>query len=232
MDKNDGNKKEKLNVVLPRLAYNQLIKLVHDKDFVSLLEDLRQELEKLPNKISTPKFKVSASQKIKKYLHQKNVPFSWLEPIYNMTVGKFPIDIPVDNSISLRVCNQEVTGSTRDIFLIRDKNGLLVEDPTISIVITSKVSAEHIIQFVKDHKKEIEQWQESLQLPDYKKPNWKDISLALKIIEMKDEQNLTFSQITENLQVEANENGNSEGFTFDENTIKTIYSRYKKRLAS
>lgn len=222
----------KEKVVIPEREYNQLIKFSNDGEFLALLDELREILRGLKNQKPTIKYRADAVRRIRLFLVEKRLPLAWREPVYNMVVGKFQLDFPLDNSISLKVGSQEITGSTKDILLIKNiRTGDLVgEEPTISLEITSKVSAEKIIKFVKKHKREIEHWQDILGLPDYKSPIWKNINLALKIIRLKDKKGLTFGEISSKLSDDEGLSQQEVDYLATEDNIKTLYYRFKSFL--
>lgn len=222
-----GAKKE---IIVPRNAYNEIVKLLHDKQFLDLIETQRSELDKAGGIPTTTQLITVCHKRIREFVHNRKLPSGWVKPIYNMIV-KHILDFPLDNSIALRVGSEEITGSTEEILLVRNtKTGMLIEKSELSIVITSKISIDHIIRFIKNHKKEIEYWQNILGLSHYKEPNWQDINLALKIIRMKDEDGLSFSEIADKAADDDSLTAEERDCLIDRNRIKTIYYRYKKRL--
>ncbi len=225
MENRDKSKTKKVILNL-RQIYNQLVLLTEDKDFFQFIEGQWEELDKG----HTVHTLAQCKWNIKQYLQDKKLPQSWLMPIYTLIKDK-KLDFPMDNSISLRVGSDEITTNTQNLLFIRDKKGHLSDELSVSIVITGKVSVNHIIQFITDNKKQIEYWQKVIGLPMYKNPNWHDIDLGLEIIRMKDVEGKTFPQIAEQLQQELNQENPDSDHTFDENTLKTIYDRYKKRLS-
>ena len=166
---------------------------------------------------------------IRAYVRRKNLPESWVEPIYSF-IKRDELDVPLEGGISFRVGRQEVTGRG-ELLLILDKYGRLPnEENSISIVITAKVSADRIIKFVRENKKSIEDLQKAINLPKYVPLNWKDIDLGLKIIRMKDEGNKSFSEISDELSKDENFTKSESDYYSDGEVIKTLYYRYKKRL--
>lgn len=225
-DRSDAKKE----VVVPRGAYNEVIRLLHHKQFLDLVKTQRVELDKIGGK-PTIQFTIVCKNVIRKFVYDRKLPSNWVNPIYNIIV-KYILDFPLDNSIALRVGSEEITGSTEEILLIRDtKTGMLAEKCELSIVITSKISTDYIIRFIKGHKKEIEYWQDTLKLPHYKKPNWQDINLALKIISMKDEEGLTFSEIADRAPKDEKLSEEELDYLTDVDRMKIIYYRYKKRFS-
>lgn len=224
--------KTKREVIIPPREYNQILKFSTDNDLLKIFAQQRDILRGLPEKKAPIKFRVDSIKKIRTYLIKKGLPLAWKEPLYNMLVSKYQLDFPLDNSISLMVGSQEITGATSEILLIKNSrtNELLGEEASLSLVITSKVSTEKIIQFVKRHKEEIEYWQGILDLPNYKNPLWSNPDLALKIIQMKDEQNLSFGEISDRLSDNENLSKKQIDYLATENNIKTLYYRFKKFL--
>ena len=120
-----------------------------------------------------------------------------------------------------------------NILIIKDKAGNIVGKQTISIEITADVSNEQIIQFIKDNKNEIKYWQNQLKLPKHNHLNWKDLSLGIAIINMRDKKDMSFDDIasyySENEKLRK-ENKAKFNKLCDEGYIKVLYYRYKKRL--
>lgn len=194
----------------------------------------KHRLHKLRGKKPTPQFRLQSVREIKKFIHKRELPLSWLEPIYNVLIGKYPLDFPLDNSIALRVGSSEITGSTDEIFIIKNKNtGELVgEELSLSIVITSKVKIDQLIRFIKKHKKEIEHWQNIIGLPNYKNRRWIDTNWALEIIRLRDEDRLTFSQIAERMSNKEDLSVKDNNALSSQDNIKMIYKRFKKLFHS
>lgn len=211
------NIKIKNKQTVSKYSYNQLIKFFHIKDFNYLIHEQQRILSKTNNII---KFRSECKKAIEDFLRKHKIPNSWVEPIYNL-IKDNTLDFPYDNSISLKVGVDEITENTKGVLLMKNiKTGRITPD-NISIVITGKVSIDQIVKFIKEHKSEIENWQTKLELPAYKRLTWKDIDVAMKIIEMKDKEKLSFSEITDRIH---------DKYFFDENTVKTIYYRFKERL--
>lgn len=148
-------------------AYNQWVQLMMDKVFWGMVNDQKSLLEKLPNKKPTSSFARGCRSYIKLYLTDKKIPHAWITPIYNL-ITTDTLDFPLHNSISLFVGTQEVTGMTEALLTIKNiKRGGFGDKQTVSLVISSKVSADQIIQFIKEHKEEIEGWQDAYELPSY-----------------------------------------------------------------
>lgn len=224
MDNEDGKRQA---IIMPRQIYNQLVLLIEDEDFLAFIQQQWGVLDK----DHTIKAFTQCKRSIKRYLQDKKLPQSWLMPLFTLIKDK-KLDFPMDNSISLRVGAVEITTNTQNLMIIRDKEGHLSDELSISIVITGKVSADHIIQFIKNNKKQIKYWQEVIGLPAYKNPNWHEVDLGLKIIQLKDEQNLTLQEISDQLVEDENLTEEELDHYSDVAYIKTIYNRYKKRLNS
>ena len=219
-------------IEIDQKLYNQLVKFSKDSEYRKLVKRNRKDLLSFSNNQPDAKFMSSCKREIKMFLMNKSLPTAWIQPIYNMIVGKYEFDFPMDNSISLYVGNQEITRATEAVLVIKNtKTGELVGDnPTVSIVLTSKVSVDHIIKFIKDNKKEIEHWQEVFELPDFKDPSWKNTAIAVDILRMKDEDGMTFSQIADFFSENTSPDNEDYNLVSDENNIKSIYYRYKNYL--
>lgn len=215
---------------IPKVAYNQWVKMMLDEDFWKMTNGQRKLLTKLPKGEPTTDFTLKCNKAIQKYLTSKKIPTVWKTPIYNL-ITKYILDFPLHNSISLFVGTQEVTGAAEELIKIKNtKTGEIMDKKTISLVISSKVSAEQIIQFVKTNKKEIEMWQDFYELPEYKNPVWKRTNLALDIIEMKDKKGMSFSEISSALSDNEDLSDDVTDFLSSTDNIKTIYYRYKKHF--
>lgn len=218
---------------IPKQAFNQWVKLLLDKDFLTLVDEQITILVKLPNEKPTFSFSANCHRQIKSYLTKRNIPVVWKEPIYNKIIGKIFPDYPLHNSISLKVGCEEITSATENLLKIKNiKTGEFMDDKTISLVISSKVSAEQIIQFIKDNKRDIEQLQDFYELPEYINPVWKNTSLALDIIEMRDKGGLSFPEISSKLSDNESLSDDEIECLTDENNVKNLYYRFKKYLGS
>ncbi len=213
-----------------RYIDNQLTLLFNDKDLLSLFDEQRKKLNDLPKQLPTTDFIVNFNNSVRTFLQSRNLPLSLLEPIYGL-VRYNRLDVPLHTSIILRVGKQDVL-TNRDVVYIKNKQGKLAfEENSVSIVLTTKTSTEQVIQFVKDNKKLIEDLQSDINLPAYQRPTWRgEIQLALKIIKMKEEEDMSFDEIASNLADPSLPQEQYEKIS-DENTIKSIYYRYKKRLS-
>lgn len=223
---------EKIQIEIPKNTYNQLVKLASDKEFINLLEIQRDKLVKQYNNKQSSEFRKGVYKEIEQYLFRHRIPFAWKEPIFNMVISRYSADFPLHNAISLKVDSQEITGCTDDILVLTDTTtGQVIGDHKLLIEISAKVSTEEITRFIKKHKRQIEDLQQMIELPDYKNPIWKRTDLSLQIMRMRDEEKISFSEICkrltddETLTVEENE------YVSSEENIKTLYFRFKKYLA-
>lgn len=217
---------------LPMVAYRQWIKMMSDVDFWKMVNGQKDLLKKTQSQKPDVAFMTSCRKQIKNYLSYKGIPFAWVLPVYNFITAN-TLDFPLHNSIALVVGDQEVTGTTENLLKIKNlKTVEIAGNRQVSIVISSKVSAEQIIQFVKDNKKGIEQWQDFYELPKYKNPSWKRINLALDIIEMKDEKGMSYSEIASELSDDEKLNDKEVDYLASAENIKTLYRRFKKYLKS
>jgi hypothetical protein len=129
------------------------------------------------------------------------------------------------------VNSTEITGCDYEIMIVRNTiTGELVGDPAVDIRITANATIEHIITFVRKYGFEIENFQKALGLPDYKNPIWKRTNLALKIIDMRDKQQLTFAKISEVLSGNHKLSVSENNYLSSEENIKTLYFRFKQYL--
>lgn len=198
-----------------------MIKLLHNADFVNFIHERRRiNLEGKKDDIMA----------IQHYLEIHNIPLSWGGPIrHYVKTGEF--DFPIDEGIFLKVGSQQITENAEEILVIRDNNtGKVVDPKEISVVITAKTKIDRIIRFIRDHATEIEEWQESIELSKIERPNWKGINIALEIIEMKNDQGLTFSQISERLGHKYEASSDLEDLYSGVESVKNTYHRFKKRL--
>lgn len=213
-----------------RSSYNEMIKLLHDKKFDQLIAIQKGELRKIGNK-QTKEFIISCRKAIKEFILSKNMSLSWLQPIYSSIVND-DFDFPLEGGISLKVGDEEITLNTpQEILIIKNKKtGEIIEPKNISIVVTAKTSIDRLINFIKEYGKAIEYYQNIIELPEYKRLGWRNINLGLEIIEMKDDKNMTFAKIANILSEKEDFSEKDQDYYSDENNIKTIYYRFKKRL--
>lgn len=226
------NQGEKKKLVIPRVLYNQLTTLFQDKNLAKLVIKQAKLLNgKFVGLESKAEVVAECTRAIRAYVRSKNLPEGWVEPIYSL-IKRGELDVPLSGGITLKVGGQEVTGRG-ELLLILDKYGRLPhEENSISIVITAKVSADRIIKFVKANKKLIEDLQKTINLPEYKPLNWKDLELGVRIIRMKDQEKCSFSEIADKLSKEKETLSVEESDSVpDADVIKTLYHRYKKRLS-
>lgn len=222
----------KIQVEIPKNEYNQLVKLTSDKEFLKLLEIQRDSLLKSNKGKQNSEFRKSAYKEIEKYLFKHRIPFAWKEPIFNMIISRYPADFPLHNAISLKVDSQEITGCTDDILVLTDiTTGKVIGDHKLLLEISAKISTEEIIQFVKKHKRKIEDLQQMIELPDYKNPIWKRTNLSLQIISMRDGEGLSFPEICKRLTDDETITAEENNYLSSEENIKTLYFRFKKYLS-
>lgn len=197
--------------------YALLIRLAQNDSFLKLLEEYKGKKG----------YSSECVKAIKKFLHEEKIPAAWLEPIRNSII-KGQMDFPIESGIGLIVAGTELTDNTDSLLIVRDVNtGQISGDNTIKISISAKLTIDQIIQFLKRHKKEIEEYEEILELPEPPR-NWKQINIALRIIRMKDEEKLTFSDIANELAKDKDLNI-VDKFS-DEGIVRKTYNRYKKYL--
>lgn len=217
--KNQTRKK----LITSRPLLNQLLVFLQDKGFLNLVSEQRKSL-----KIGSVSSRVSCKKAIRAYLLGKELSENWVQPIYSF-ISKEEFDTPLEGGLSLKVGGQEVT-SNGEFLLIQDKDGRLMGENTISIVISAKLSIDRIINFVKENQAFIEAVQEKINLPKYEPINWKDLELGMKIIQMRDDEGLSFQEIENKLSNEKAEVRDYDKVP-DQGVIKVLYHRYKKRLS-
>lgn len=88
----------------------------------------------------------------------------------------------------------------------------------VRIAITRKITRTKLKEWIDENWESILFYMLTLELPDTKIPRWNYLELAKQITDLRDNKNLTFSQIADELKLN------------DEGNIKTLYHRYKKRL--
>lgn len=232
MVKDDNTSKSTETLLIRKHIYNQLIKLMTDKEFTDFLEHQRRILGIYGTpeaKTFTPSAITNCRRVITKFLNKKKVPLSWREPTLSL-IKDNELNLPLENTISIRVGGEELHVGSQEILIFKNKHSNIAADPTVSIVITADVSAEEIIRFIKENIKEIKFWQKELGLPKYKRLKWKEVDRALEIIQMKDKDKLTFSEIANNYSSREDLTENERNMLCDEAYLKKRYYRFKKHL--
>jgi len=206
-----------------------MISLLHKKEFHQLLNSQKKKLREIGNKTNR-RFRIECEKEIEAFLLSQQLPLSLVESIYSSIINE-EFDFPLDVGISLKVGDDEITlNEPQEILIIKDIKTGKTSPGDISIVITAKTSIDRLIKFIEENRKEIEHWQEVIGLPIYKRLTWKHINLALHVIEMKDEKNMTFGQIADTFLKNETLSADDQDYYGDEDNMKTIYYRFKKRL--
>lgn len=215
-------------------ALNQFIKLLKDPEFRSFRAEAKEQL--FIDAIETgkgklPHFKAvsSCKREIRKFLHKKRLPQIWLEPIYSLLSG-VTVNLPPDNGISIKVGDEDLTGAGDSVALIKNANGLLCGESALSIVVSAKTSTDHLIKFIENNSEAIQHWMDVLDLPEHQNMQWKRTLPAIEIIRLKDEESLTFDEISNRLASREDLSPKELDYLAITENIKTLYYRYKKLL--
>jgi len=225
----NGDEKQSETVITHRI-YNQLIRFAHDDEYKRFVDKQRKKLKSRGKKLSAKDI-AACRREIKKFLRDKKIPLTWVEPVYKL-IKDNKFDYPSHGGIHLKVGDDDITYDN-EVLLIKDKQGKVVSHDSISVVITAKTSTEAIIRFIKDYQGVITYFQDFIELPKLEPLNWKDTNLALKVIRMKDEEGMTYSEIASRLldDDELNIAPSDKQYWADTNYLKKLYNRYKKRLS-
>lgn len=222
--KNKTSKKEK-TIPISSDVYNQFIKLINDPDFQALIK-------KGQLLIADSKNTLSYLEAVEEYIKEKKLPLNWKQPILNMIRYDAP-DFPLDNGLEIMVGDHIITANHHSFIVIQNnKSGNFDIEKKISIVITSKITTERILDFIRYFQNDIKYWQDSLNFPDFYKSGWKKMPLAQKIIALKDEDGLTFAEIANKLSSDEKLAPEEIDYFTNEDNIKSLYYDYKKYLNS
>jgi hypothetical protein len=192
MNKKTSNKNKTHRVPLD--IYNQYIKITQDPDFQALL---KKAIPILNDPDSDDSFDYIKA--VENFIKVKKLPLNWKQPILNMLRYNAP-DFPLDNGIEIKVGDNIITANHSSFIVIKNnKSGDFDVEKKISIVITSKMKTEKILEFIRNFQTDIEHWQNLLNFPDFYKSNWKKMPLALAIFVLKDEKGLSFAEIATKL---------------------------------
>lgn len=217
--------------LIPRKEYNQLVVILHNKEFVSLRKDIEVIIKEYPTKHIPTKTRIEIQKTIKSFLCKHTIPQTWTTPLFNIIIGLYKIDFPISNSISLYVGGNEITGRTEDVLWVNNtKTGEPLEPLTIRLDISSEASTEEIIRFVRENQRMISGWQKELKFPKYKSPGWKHIELAEEIIRLRDVEEKTFEQISEQMSTNTNLRQSDCDYLADKDHVKNLYFTFKKRI--
>lgn len=220
-------KDENRNASIPTPTFAYVAKLLYDKKLLTLLNKLRKNYIKDHLK-STPTIReqVVMKKKIGFYLHQKSIPLNFADVLYSLVVEKEP-KYPLSPTISIEAAEQQVDDNF-ELLLITDKNGNPTDKQEIAIKIHANISIDELIKFIEGRRDLLNELMLVLKLPQIPSVSrWAKVRLALLIISMKDELEMTFSEICEKFKDQ-----NEDTYLDDESSVKNLYYRYKKYLSS
>ncbi|OGZ27979.1 MAG: hypothetical protein A2427_00465 [Candidatus Nealsonbacteria bacterium RIFOXYC1_FULL_40_7] len=218
-------------------AFNQFIKLYRDTEFQSFCDQAKAELFEGSVMVRNRRILLNSSialckRKIREFIYNKQLPNTWIEPIYSIISGR-RANLPPDNGISIKVGGTDIASEGDNIILIRKPNGMLMDtDTSLSIVVSTKMSTDYLVKFIQENSEQIQYYLKILELPKHQHMPWKKTILALEIIYMKDEENLTFDQIADKLTKKEDITMEEADYLATTENIKTLYYRYKKLLQS
>ncbi|MBI4137090.1 hypothetical protein HY469_03430 [Candidatus Roizmanbacteria bacterium] len=201
-----------------------------DPEYIELWNDFKKRINNKIPPSPTSKIAIECQDAVKKYIQNKGFPSNWIEPICKEILYEV-MDLPLENGIELVVGSKVITRQEYEQFNTNriDPNETFGERK-ISIVITSKMSVDHIIQFIRDYQDLILKYQDILGLPDFFNSSGKLFIRALRIIELKDEEGLTFAQIATKISQDEWLTEKEVDYFANESNIKTLYYEYKKHL--
>lgn len=209
-------------------ARNQFIKLFLDptfREFVRIEKNLLSKQQQKKNNYY--KAIAGCKTRIQKFLFLMKLPVVWIDPIFTYIESKRDISLPLDNGIDIKVGDTLLSSAGDSIVIIRKDGIASKQDSELSIVISAQVSINKIVEFIEKNADTIRDWQKNLQLPSYDYMSWDNIDLAIEITQMKDEKQMSFFQIANEL---SDRTENKQGF--NENYVKNMYYRFKKRLSN
>lgn len=174
--------------------------LEHDPRFEKSIKRIRSKFKK-SKKIS--------DEELAKLLDDFNMPQSMFREIKSFIIEDSMPALFLEPGIEL-----QALGLTKEVML--GKSSPIGKKREVKIIITKKVTKNELIKWVEENWDSILFDMLTLELPDTKIPRWENFELAKQIIELREIQKLTFSEITDKLKLS------------DEDYIKTLYHRYKK----
>lgn len=203
----------------------ELQRITHGSDFSNLATDLRDEIYKMKG----TQMPLKCKQAILRFLKNRKAPVIWLEPLFEhirtiwLKNDIFPF--PFSNNIKLRIGSKDIV-PYKEIILNQDKEGKLIgDDNSMSIIITGKTTGNQIIEFIRNNRKIIEEWQNVINLPSNIQSKSNNIELASRIVEMVNK-GISYSEISDILSKDPQLSDN-ENTISDSQNIKNIYNRYK-----
>lgn len=174
-----------------------------------------------------------AKKLIERVLRERNIPLSWLEPLYNTILLDY-VDLPVGDGIHIEIGGETLTQSKE-----LDKDKIDPEVKELKIAITKNTSKEELLNFIKDNDLLLSQLQSTLRLPLDPPIRTKQTLYALAVFEMRDRMNMSFEEIATKLtDTIANDPGMSaedkelmlRTVSSGDNVRKNLYAKFKKLL--
>ncbi|MFZ2026395.1 MAG: hypothetical protein WAV30_03870 [Microgenomates group bacterium] len=209
-------------------ARNQFIKLLLDqtfREFVKIERDLLLKRQAESNNYY--RAVTECKSRIQKFLFLSKLPVIWIEPIFTFIKDEKDVKLPLENGVDIKVGDTLLSSAGDTITIIRKDGIPSKQDSELSIVISTQVSINKIIDFIEKNAETIRYLQKSLQLPSHDYMSWDNIDLAIEVIRMKDENKMSFSQIMDELN---NRPNNKQDY--DESHVKNVYYRFKERLSN
>ena len=206
-----------------------MFKLLKKKSYRDLVVSIRSKVilkgEPRISSAQHSKFIKDSKEYLACYLQKEGYPLNWVDPLFRTIVNNDEIvELPLDDGIALRVINVPITSNgPADPYFVMDEDTPVV-DKKIYIEISGMASVGDITRFVKKNSHIIKFYQDLLELPSLKRNKMALTEVAYKIYDMKRNKKMTFKQIADSSEME-------ELNILDENSIKTLYYRYKKTFS-
>ncbi|EKE00176.1 MAG: hypothetical protein ACD_22C00082G0019 [uncultured bacterium] len=201
-------------------SYNRMLGLLTNPDFTRLCENISKLASNgtFKEKVTV---RIDTKRMISSFLYENGYPLNWVTPINNyISSGMQDLDFPLDDGIELNVAGNIITANNpSELFFLFKKDGPS-NDKKISIEITSKLSLKRILQFINLFWPFIVRFQETIGLPNEYKDKKANTDVGYIIFCMKEKRGMSFSEIADSEEMDA------LGIT-DENTVKTLFYRYK-----
>lgn len=225
--------KDEHQVYVSTSTFAYMVKLLLDKELLNFLHILqREDAQGATRKELSSQKRVEIIRKIKLFLQKKSIPAHFAEVLFAFTLQEEDAKYPLSPAITIEAAEQKVDDNY-EILLIRDKNGNLIDKQEITIKIHATISVDELLQFIEKKRRLLDSLMSDLQLPQIPSVSrWKNIRLALVIISMRDDEHLSFPEISSRLASHEGNNKACEDFVSDVDNIKNLYYRYKKYLSS
>ncbi len=224
--------KDENQTAVPTHTFAYMAKLLLDKELLNFLNILRREDIKGAKLLELPFSKqVEIKRKIRSFLQKKSIPVHFTDVFSALLFEEIP-KYPLSPTITIEAADQ-IVEDNYEILLIKDKDGNLVDKQEIVIKIHASISVDELIKFIEKKRELLDSLMIDLQLPQIPQVSrWKNIQLALVIISMKDEEYLSFPEISSKLTSYVERDKTITDFVSDVDNIKNVYYRYKKYLSS